>query len=247
MVVPASKVLSWKILAAALCALALAPALPARAQDVFNMGMLTNTLAQGGNIQSETARASSLPVFGSIIATPARVRIDSAAIRYRPSLAVRARNMKQFVENLRRVDPTSAGDLERTLSRRDVIAEVAGVMHPVGLDPNNLADAMALYLVTAYYGVRGSTNSQPSELRAVSMQVARAISASPDLARASDALKQEIAESMLINAVLADQAVQAAQKQPSAMPAIKAAIGKGARSAFGFDVAKLRLGPDGLN
>lgn len=51
---------------------------------------------------------------------------------------------------------------------------------------------------------------------------------------------------MLINAVLANQAVQAAQKQPAAMPAIKAAIAKGAQSAFGFDLTRMRLGPDGL-
>jgi hypothetical protein len=204
-------------------------------------------LAQGANIQSESARASSLPVFKSITTTPNTAEIDSQAIRYRPSMAVRARNMKQFVDNLRRVDPSSASDLERTLSRRDIVAEVADVMRPGGLDPNNVADAVALYLVTAYYGVRGSTDSQPAEFKAVSAQVARAITANPLFAGASDALKQEIAESALINAVLADQAVQAAHKQPSAMPAIKAAIGKGARSAFGFDVAKLRLGPDGLN
>ena len=51
---------------------------------------------------------------------------------------------------------------------------------------------------------------------------------------------------MLVQAVLADQAMQAARKQPSAMPAIKAAIGQGARASFGMDLTRVRLGADGL-
>jgi hypothetical protein len=235
-----------RIVAGALGAVALAPA-PALAQGVFDMGMLTNSLAQGANVESERARASSLPVFRSITRTPRTAAIDNEAIRYRPSMAVRTRNMKQFVERLRRVDPAGASDLEQTMSRRDLVAEMGGVMRPVGLDPNNVADAMATYLVTAYYGVRGSTDGEPAEFKAVSAQIARAISADPAFADASDALKQEIAESMLINALFANQAVEAAQKQPPAMPAVRAAIAKGARAAFGFDVTEIRLGPDGLN
>lgn len=243
---PVSNGLLCRIAVGALSAFALAP-MPALAQGVFNMGMLTNTLAQGANIQSGSARASSLPVFQSITRTPRAAIVDDQAIRYRPNMAVRTRNMKQLVERLRRVDPTGATDLERTLSRRDLVAEMGSVMRPVGLDPNNVADAMATYLVTAYYGVRGSTDGEPAEFKAVSGQVARAISADPAFARSSDALKQEIAESMLIHALLANQAIEAAQKQPAAMPAIKAAIGRGARSAFGLDVAEMRLGPNGLN
>lgn len=242
---PTTNALSRRALAGALSAFAVAP-MPALAQGVFNMGMLTNTLSQGANIQSEDARASSLAAFRSMTSAPRTAPINEAAIRYQPSMAVRARNMKQLVERLRRVDPTSASDLERTLASRDVLAEIAGVMRPVGLDPNNLADAAATYLVTAYYGVRGSTDGEPAEFKAVSTQIARAVSADPSFAEASDALKQEIAESMLINAVLANQAVQAAQKQPAAMPAIKAAIAKGAQSAFGFDLTRMRLGPEGL-
>lgn len=243
---PTSNALSRRILIGALSAFAAIP-MPALAQGAFNMGMLTNTLAQGANVQSESARSSSVAAFRSITRTPRTGRIDDAAIRYQPSMAVRARNMKQLVARLRRVDPASATELERTLASRDVVAETAGLMRPVGLDPNNLADAAATYLVTAYYGVRGSTDGEPTEFKAVSAQIARAVSADPALAGASDALKQEIAESMLINAVLANQAVQAAQKQPAAMPAIKKAIAKGAHSAFGFDLTRMQLGPNGLN
>lgn len=157
---PNTNALSRRALAGALSAFAVAP-MPALAQGVFNMGMLTKTLSQGA--QSEDARASGLAAFRSITSAPRTAPINEAAIRYQPSMAVRARNMKQLVERLRRVDPASASDLERTLASRDVVAEIAGVMRPVGLDPNNLADAAATYLVTAYYGVRGSTDGEPAD------------------------------------------------------------------------------------
>jgi hypothetical protein len=221
-------------------------AVPAAGQGVFDMGMLTNSLSQGALIQSEEARSGSQRALRSMTRAPRDAAVNRAAILYRSSTAVRQRNMQQFVARLRRVDPSGAADLQRTLARRDVVAEVGALMRPVGLDPNNVADAMAMYLVAAYYGVRGSIDSKPSDYKAVSAQLARAVSSAPHFANASDALKQEIAESMIVQAVLVEQAVQAAQKQPSAMPAVKAAIAKGARGAFGFDVTRMRLGPDGL-
>ena len=228
------------------CALAMASA-PAAAQGAFDMGMLTNTLAQGSLVETESARAAGASAFRSITRTPRNAAVDITAVRYRPSMAVRKRNMAQIVKQLGRADPANAEDLERTLARRDLVAEIGSVMRPVGLDPNNVADAVAVYLVTAYYGVRGSTDSQPAEYKAVSAQVARALGADPGFTGASDGVKQEIAEAMLVHAVLADQAVEAARKQPSAMPAVKAAIAKGARHAFGLDLARMQLGPAGLN
>ncbi|PSJ37036.1 DUF6683 family protein [Allosphingosinicella deserti] len=226
--------------------IALAASVPAAAQGVFDMGMLTNTLSQGALIQSEEARAGTADMSQALARTPPSAKIDRAAITYRPSLAVRKRNLDAFVARLRRVDAAGAADLQRTFASRDVIAELGALMRPEGLDPSNVADAMATYLVTAFHGVRGSIDAKTPEFKAVSLQLARVLSADPAFTAASDALKQEIAESMLVQAVLADQAVQAAQKQPSAMPAVKAAIAKGAEAAFGFDVRRMQLGPNGL-
>jgi hypothetical protein len=216
------------------------------AQGVFDMGALTNSLSQGATIQSETARARTNQIFRPRAQAPQSQAVDRAALLYRPSMTVRKRNMEQMVERLRRADPAGAADLQRTFASRDIIAEMDRVMRPVGLRPDNVADAIATYLVTAYYGVRGSTEGEPAEFKAVSAQVARALGTDPTFTGASDASKQEIAESMLVQAVLANQAVQAAQKQPSAMPAIKAAIGQGTRSSFGMDLTRVRLGADGL-
>jgi hypothetical protein len=243
---PVFKVLLRRVLPSVVATVAFTP-VSASAQGAFDMGMLTNSLSQGALIQSEEGRASSQRAFRSAVRTPRTAPVDRAALRYTPSLAVRKRNLAQMVSRLREVDPTGAADLERTFARRDVIGEVGKLMRPEGLDPDNVADAMAMYLIAAYYGVRGSVDSKPSDYKAVSAQLARAISAAPEFSGASDASKQEIAESMIVQAVLVEQAVQAAQKQPSAMPAVKGAIARGARAAFGFDVAKMQLGPNGLD
>jgi len=234
-----------KIVLGILIAFVLAP-FPAMAQGVFNMGVLTNSLSQSANTQSETARARTSQIFRPKAQGSQNYAANPAALVYRPSMVVRKRNMAQIVERLRRVDPLAAADMQRTFANRDPIAEIGRLMQPVGLNPDNVADAIAIYLVTAYYGVRGSTEGEPAEFKAVSDQVGGALSADPAFTGAGDAFKQEIAEAMLVQAVLANQAVQAAQKQPSAMPAIKAAIGQGTRSSFGMDLMQVRLGPHGL-
>jgi hypothetical protein len=234
-----------KIVLAVLLAFGLAPS-HAIAQGVFDMGALTNSLSQGAIIQSETARARTSGLFRPRAQAPQSQAGDPAVLLYRPSMTARKRNMSQIVERLRHVDPAGAADLQRTFANRDPIAEIDRVMRPVGLRPDNVADAVATYLVTAYYGVRGSTEGEPAEFKAVSAQVGRALRADPVFTGSSDAVKQEMAEAMLIQAVLANQAVQAAQKQPSAMPAIKAAIRQGSRARFGMDLMRVRLGEDGL-
>jgi hypothetical protein len=214
--------------------LAVAPV--ARAQGVFDMGGLTNTLSQDVLVQSERKRAKTA------------VRSNPKGLLYRPSPTVRQRNVKRLIERMRSTDPASAAELSQTFAKRDFFGELRGVMKPVGLNPNNLADAMAMYLVVAWYGVRGRTDGKPGDFRAVSAQIARAIGANPAISRASDETKQQTAESMMVYAVLTEQSIALAKKkQPETLPKIRAAIRQGAQATFGFDLAKMSLGPKGLH
>ena len=138
------------------------------AQGVFDMGALTNSLSQSAVIQSETARARTSQIFRPRAQAPQSQAVDRAAFVYHPNMTVRKRNMARIVERLRRVDPAGAVDLQRTFATRDLIAEIDRLMRPVGLNPDNVADAIATYLVTTYCGVRGSTEGEPAEFKAVS-------------------------------------------------------------------------------
>jgi hypothetical protein len=233
------------VLWAALAGLAVAE--PAAAQGVFDMGVLTNTLSQGAGTAS-TDRTRDLGA--ALRSTPrggAEVeRASNAALTYSPDPAVRRRTMQHLVARLRKADPAAAAELDATFARRDLIEEINALLPKIGLRPNALPDAMAVYLVNAWYGVRGGVDTKPADYDAVRKQVRRALLASPGLADAPDAVKQDLAEGLLFQAIFTEQALNAAQGRPEALPKVQAAIAQGARASFGLDLARLRLGPDGL-
>jgi hypothetical protein len=220
---------------------------PLAAQGVFNMGMLTNTLSQGVNIQIEEERASSHQAFRSML-RPSRgpVRINPATAAFRPDMGERKRNMAGIVAAVRRADPAGADGLAAVLRQQDLIAAINRELPRAGLRANSVPDAMAYYLVTAWYGVRGSTDSKPADFRAVRDQFARAVGTTPGFANLGNAGRQRLAESMLTQGMIADKAVRDAQGNASQLRPIRSALNAGARQTFGFDLTQLRLGGGGL-
>lgn len=218
------------------------------AQGVFNMGMLTNTLTQGGSDSSSVSSVRNSGGFRQMLRPAPRgpVRINPAALNFRPDKAARKRNMARFVASIRRVDPAGAKGLQDVLTKHDLIAEMNVQLPHSGLRANSVPDAMALYLVTAWYGVRGSTDSKPADFRAVRDQFARAIGTTRGYAGTSNAEKQQMSESMLLQAMIADQAVQNAKGNPAQLRQLRNNLNAGARATFGFDLTQLRLGPNGL-
>ena len=225
-------------LAVAACALgALAFA---RAQGVFTPGPLTVSLGMDVLTQSERARAGH---HGSGAGHRRPKRANPAVLLYRSDPARGRRDLEGFVAKLRTTDPKGAEGLRK--SGPSLLAQTRAAARKVGLNPNSVGDAMAIYAVTAWYAVRGSTDSKPADFRAASRQFARAASV-PAIGRASDALKQQTAESMLLFAALNEGWVTNAKKAPAAMAKVRAAVAQGARTTFGFDLAKLRLGANGF-
>src|SRR5699024_6078803 len=109
------------------------------------------------------------------------------------------------------------------------------VLRKLGLNPNSVADAMAVYLVAAWHGVRGDDKGTRAEYRAVSAQLTRAVAANPAMRRVSNAVKQETAEAMILNALLVDATVVDALKNRERLPGVRSAVAQGARRTFGFD------------
>src|SRR4051812_26981617 len=124
-------------LCAATCAL-----LPAglAAQGVFNMGMLTNTLTQGGSESSSVSSIRSNGGFRQMLRPAPRgpIRLNPAALNFRPDPAARKRNMAQFVASIRRVDPAGAKGLQDVLARHDLIAEMNAQLPHSGLRANSV-------------------------------------------------------------------------------------------------------------
>lgn len=249
----------------------LASAVPAHAQDiggVFDMGTLTATASmdpvieqsremairkgegdplpgrpRAGSLMSSLSQALSFE--GGIAAAP--VHVDTATLTYRPSAAVRKANFARFVERSRERDPEGSARLARLFKTTDVIGTANGWMKPYGLVSTNVADATAVYLTTAWLATRGrSDDPAPETMRAVRSQVASAIASTPDFRTASDAQKQELAEAMIVQAILISQYVDAAKSNPSLMRSVKGAVASGARKTFGFDLRSMQLSDRGL-
>ena len=258
----------------AVAALSCAVALPysASAQDiggVFDMGVMTGTAAMDPVIEQSRERAirqgagDPLPGRGGSRSLTAGLKsafsadvargaappapVDETALVYRPSASVRKANFARFVEKSRAADPDGADKLAELFRSTDVMGLAQQWMQPYGLSTSNVADAAAVYLTSAWLATRGSANDpQPAHMSAVRDQMASAIVAAPEFRSATDAQKQELAEAMIVQAILVSQYVEVARTRPDLMDAVQGAVAEGAKSTFGFDLRSLQLSERGL-
>jgi hypothetical protein len=171
-----------------------------------------------------------------------------AVVRYTPDAAATRRNADNFVARIHAVDPTVAADLERSLRGGALVDDIRRELAAHGLDGNDVADATAAYLVTAWHAARGSDQDPDRRmLRSVSDQLARAMALDPAFKTADNAAKQELAEAMMIHTAHASAAVKEAKADPARLAAVSRAIAQGARNTFGFGMDAVTLDESGLH
>jgi hypothetical protein len=196
----------------------------------------------GGECDDEPSSAQIAKSVRSA-ATPA---LNPAKLNYIPSLALRKQHYAQFVEKTRRANPSGAAELEAMLASTDVIAAMSDGLRPFGLRIDSLADAYAVYWVNAWLASKGRPDSATrAQAQAVRKQAMLALVTARPLASATDAMKQELAETLLVQAALLDAAVQQAKSDPALMSQVMDAARKGALS-IGFDVSTVTLTPQGF-
>lgn len=208
-----------------------------------NLGSGTTDESSKGKRKGHTKRGqSSQKGSGASSHRPSSVKTS-----FRPSLATRKRNFARFVAKSRAVDPQGAVQLQQALASGDIIAEIGKGIAPFGLKTNDVADAMTVYLVGAWSGVRGrNDNPTRTQCLAIRRQIIAAALRTPGFAASTDAQKQELAEAMLIHAVMLDQAVTYAKDKPQMMDKLKAAIAQGAERTFGLDLRRVQLTDAGV-
>lgn len=158
------------------------------------------------------------------------IRADVASLRYTPSRPRRSANLAAFVQRTRAVDPQGAADLQKVFAEGDFIERIDALVAPHGLRIDNVADAYALWWLTAWHAARGNNDTPPPEvLSAVQAQAARAVLATGEIASASDAKKQELAEALWVQSMLIDIAVEQSKQDPARLRAIGAAVRQGAK------------------
>jgi hypothetical protein len=194
----------------------------------------------------DAPRASST-VKRSNLTNPSRANpVAVAKLNYTPSAEARKRNLATFVSKTRANDPASADQLAEMFASTDVIGLVGKAMTGMGLRPDNLADAYAVYWSSAWHASVGS-NATPSRAQFGKMksQAAAALASTPEIVTATNAAKQEFAESLLIQAALIDSSLEQAQNDPAMLKAIGKAVRQGAR-AMGIDLKSMTLTEDGF-
>jgi hypothetical protein len=188
-------------------------------------------------------------IEGSPAATPnARTRpaLPAEAFDYSASSARRTQNLANFVTRTRAQSPQEAARLEQLFASTDIIGQIGGAIAPLGLSTTNVADAYTLYWISAWNGANGTeTSPERAQVQAVRRQAAAALSMTSEIAGADNALKQEMAEVLLLQSALIDQAVTAAKNDPATLDQIARAVRQGA-SAAGLDVDHVTLTANGF-
>ncbi|WP_294256297.1 DUF6683 family protein [uncultured Sphingomonas sp.] len=171
---------------------------------------------------------------------------DASSLRYLPTKARRSANLAAFVQKTRATDPRGAADLQKLFAEGDFIEKIGALVAPQGLHIDNVADAYALWWITAWQAAHGN-NDTPSRavLGAVRQQAANAVTATDEIARASDAQKQELAEALWVQSALIDGAVEQAKRDPSRLRAVGDVVRKGAKG-MGLNLDALDLTSQGF-
>jgi hypothetical protein len=165
---------------------------------------------------------------------------------YTPSKSVRKKNLAKFVAETRVTNPSGADQMEQVFASGDVINMMDTAMQGKGMTVSNAADAFAVWWVAAWQAVNGDSSERNSATyQAVSDQAARGLVSSPEFANATDAQKQEMAEALLVQAVMIDQLKEMSANDPVSMQKLAKAVKQGAK-ASGIDLDKMNLTQQGF-
>ncbi|WP_206364426.1 DUF6683 family protein [Sphingomonas pokkalii] len=165
-----------------------------------------------------------------LAATRAAPLPDMSVLHYTPSRTRRSANLAAFVQKTRAVDPQGAADMQKVFAEGDFIERIGALVRPLGLRIDNVADAYTCWWINAWQAAHGQYDeTKPALAATVRAQAARAIGATPEIARASEAQKQEFAEALWVQAALIEVAVEQAKGNPARLREIGDAVRKGAR------------------
>jgi hypothetical protein len=219
-------------------------AAPANAQMFQNFATdtaMNNLVMQQVNQQGRQAANAN-----DAIGTSPSFEQSTVSTTYDVNKARTRNNLASFVNKSRAVDPTGAAQMEKLFASTDIIGQIAGAMRSVGLRSNDASHAYALWWVSAWKASRGDNSTADSATyAAVAEQARRGLASSAEFTGANDALKQEMAEALMVQAALIDGMVEEHASDPKMMAQIASAVRKGA-SASGIELDSMTLTPEGF-
>ena len=182
------------------------------------------------------------------VAAPTPRVAPAATTRYRPSPAVSVRVRGQFVGWMRgRVGAADAGKLAAAFAQSDPVRSWAQIVAADGLHPNDLADSLAGYWILNWAMANGADNNR-AQVLAVRRQVAAMLATNPAAARRSEAQRQEMSETLILNFLIQHAAYDDAVRRGDrdGMRRLGDAAVARFRGEMGVDLRQLRLTDTGF-
>ena len=214
--------------------------------DIGMSGAMMDSATESGIFSAETVRTSFEKNIIDIVASKNSVRISGNTTSFNHSMQQQKKNLAQFVAKAKNANQKGGAQLEIIFTSTDIIADVGKGIAPYGLKTNNVADAYAVYWMTAWQAAHGDTSDfTRAQSQAVKQQAANALLATPEFISATDAIKQEMAEAYLVQAALIQASVDVAQTDRTIAKGLPSAVRKGAK-ASGLDLDAMTLTDEGF-
>ena len=170
-----------------------------------------------------------------------------ARANFRPNPAVRNQVYARTVALAQKMSADDAAKLRAFFASGKFRVEISKYMAPYSMSANNVVDATALYLASAWYASRANGGDPTStQMRGLRRQVALAMASTPGMLTASDALKQEIAEASLIQAMFSGSLANEGARNPAASGPLRVAAVNGVKASYQIDLSRMNLTAQGL-
>lgn len=231
----------YRLAAMCVAIIAAGPALgqdfPAIGSQYVDFGASMASVGQMNNVLGSTVRS------GGDRRTTAPTRTTTAvSTRYRGLPAVSAQVRAKFADFVARADPANADRLRKAVQQNDLLGLWEKHVAVDGLRRGDVADAMTSYWVQNWQIANKVPFASRAQVQAVRGQVVRALGASPAFARMSDAERQAMAETFMLNFVAQGSAYSdAARRDPEAAARLSDAAAARFRKDMNLDLRRLKL------
>jgi Caspase domain len=197
--------------------------------------------------------AGAMPDLGAAFSAPTG-QIEpgagaTAASRFAflPSPELRKRHTANFLAQIRATNAQVATLLEAQFALQDMFAATDKAVAKYGLKSDNLADAMTILIDTLRDAASGES-SEPTKTQALAVrnQMALILLATPESANATPAKKQEMADTMILTALLMSFAQESAKASgPASLKQFADSVAETGKKDFGIDFRRIRITDDG--
>jgi hypothetical protein len=213
------------------------PLTAAIAQGVFDLGKVTKSIA---------VTPPATPTTPSGQATPPPLASSLAKLTFKPSAATRKQIFNEFLKGVKALQPEVGAQMEAGFARTDVIGEITKGLAGYGLKADNMADAYAYYLMSAWMGAQGRTDDYtPAQISGVQNMVRNSLASNKELLALEDSKKQFFAESLLLQGLMNDEMTKAVANDPTLKLKVASDL-KAAAKLLSIDLDAFSLTPSGL-